>query len=157
MVPELQGFTLVFRTSHQLLHKTLAGLTQEQAMERRGDANPILWIAAHAVATRANFARAIGGTSDVPWAKQFPRGGSVNDVTVWPELDDVRARWDEVHPAFMAHLETITSAQLAAESPAPGLDKTLLGTISLAALHDVYHIGQLAAARRVYGLERVVG
>ena len=157
MTPELKGHALMFRTSHALMHKALEGLTPEQAMERRGDANPILWVAAHIVAVRASFTKGLGGSVDVPWGKQFPRGGSVADVSEWPALADVRAKWDEVHAAFMAQLETLTSAQGAAETPVPGLDGTVLGVVSLAAIHDAYHVGQLGAARRAYGLERIVG
>ena len=69
----------------------------------------------------------------------------------------MRTKWDEVHAAFTTRLEMLTSAQLGAATESPGLDKTLLGTLGLAAIHDSYHIGQLAAARRLYGLERIVG
>ena len=58
---------------------------------------------------------------------------------------------------YMAALESITPAVLAAETRIPGLDKTLLGAIGLAALHDSYHVGQIAAARRLHGLDRIVG
>ena len=157
MIPEMHGYALIFNSSHRLLRRALDGLTQEQAMERRDGANPILWIAAHVVAIRASFTRGLGGSVDVPWAKQFPRGGELEDVTAWPDLADVRAKWDDVHAAFMERLETLTPEQLAAETPLPGLDKTLLGAIGLAALHDAYHVGQLGAARRLHGLDRVVG
>jgi hypothetical protein len=36
-------------------------------------------------------------------------------------------------------------------------DGTLLGAVGLAAVHEAYHLGQLAAARRRYGLGRIVG
>ena len=35
------------------------------------------------------------------------------------------------------------------------MEKTLLGTLGLATLHDGYQIGQLAATRRLYGHERI--
>jgi hypothetical protein len=147
----------VFATTHRLFHKALSDLTQEQAVERREGANPILWIAAHVVAVRASFSRGLGAPVDVPWGKQFARGAQVDGVTSWPSLADVLAKWDEVHAAFLAQLGTVTSEQAAAQTPIPGLDDTLLGAIGLAAVHDAYHIGQLAAARRLHGLDRVVG
>jgi hypothetical protein len=140
-----------------LLHRSLAGLTPEQALARPGGANPIVWIAAHVVAVRAGFAKGLGAPVDVPWAEQFPRGGKLEDVTEWPALVDVLAYWDEVHAVFMAALESLTPAALAAETKIPGLDKTLLGAIGLAALHDSYHVGQIGAARRLHGLDRIVG
>ena len=157
MVPELQGLALMFRSTHALVHRSLEGLTPEQALARPGGANPILWIAAHVVSVRAGFATGIGPHVALPWAKQFPRGGEVGGVTDWPSLAEVRARWDEVHAAFMAALERLTAAERAAPTPIPGLDRTLLGAIALAALHDSYHVGQLAAARRTHGLDRIVG
>ena len=101
--------------------------------------------------------RGLGGGADVPWARQFPRGGRVEDVTDWPTLAQVREAWDRVHAAFLARLESITREQLALETGAPGLDRTLLGTLALAALHDSYHVGQLGAARTRFGQERLVG
>jgi hypothetical protein len=157
MISELQGYALMFRTTHALFLKALEGLTPEQALERRDGANPILWIAAHVVVVRAGFSKGIGAPVDVPWGKPFARGAEVKDVTVWPALADVRAKWDDVHAAFAAQLETLTSGQVAATTATPGLDGTLLGTLGLAAIHDAYHVGQLAAARRLHGLDRVVG
>lgn len=157
MIAELQGFETVFRTTHRLFHRVLEGLTPAQAMERPGGANPILWIAAHVVSVRCQFVRALGGAVDVPWAKQFPRGGDVDAVTAWPALADVRAKWDEVHPAFMTALEGLTREQVLAKTKVPGLSDDLLGVIALAALHDSYHLGQLSSARRRHGLDRIVG
>ncbi len=157
MVPELKGFALTFRTSHQLFRRALDGLTDEQAREAHPGANPIAWIAAHVVSTRASFARGLGATLDIPWASQFPRGGAVENVTTWPTLAEVLATWDTVHAAFMERLEALTSEQLAASTKIPGLDDTLLGAMALAMLHDSYHVGQISAARRRYGLSRVVG
>jgi uncharacterized damage-inducible protein DinB len=157
VIAELQGYALIHRTSHRLLHKALDGLTPEQAMERHDGANPILWIAAHIVSVRGSFARALGADVRVSWARQFPRGGQLQDVTEWPTLEQVRSAWDQVHAAFMDRLEAMTAEQLAAETNIPGLDKTLLGALGLATLHDVYHLGQLGAARRRHGLDRMVG
>ena len=157
MIPELKGFALILGTTHQLFHRALEGITFQQALERRNGANPILWIAGHVVSVRADFLRSLGGTVDVPWAKYFRRGGEVKDEASWPSLTETRAKWEEVHTAFLSRLETLTSAQVAATTENPGLDRTLLGALGLAALHDGYHVGQLAAARRLYGLERIVG
>ncbi|MBI5866732.1 MAG: DinB family protein [candidate division Zixibacteria bacterium] len=157
MIPELQGYSLIFRSTHGLFHRALDGITKEQALERSNGANPILWIAGHIVTVRSSFMRVIGGSVVVPWAGHFRRGDEVKNQDQWPSLAEVRAKWDEVHGAFMIQLETVTSAQLSALTEAPGLDKTVLGTLGLAALHDSYHVGQLAAARRRYGLERIVG
>lgn len=157
MIPELHGFALVFRTTHRLFHRALEGLTPDQVMERREGANPMMWIAAHMVAVRGGFTRALGGRADVPWAREFRRGGEVDAVTQWPTLEEVRARWDEVHPAFMDALETLTPERLAAKTEVPGLSDDVLGVIGLAALHDSYHVGQLASASRRFGRDRLVG
>lgn len=157
MIPELQGFTYVFRANHGLLHRSLEGLTEAQAMERAGEANPILWVAAHVVTVRCMIAQVLGAKIEVPWGGQFPRGGKVEDVKSWPTLADVRAKWDEAHPAFMAALEGLTAEQVHAKTKAPGLADDVLGVIALGALHDAYHIGQLGAARRRFSLDRLVG
>ena len=157
MIPELQGYALMFRTTHSLFHRALEGLTPAQALERREEANPVLWIAAHMVTVRASFAKGIGAHVKVEWSKHFARGGEVKDEACWPTLAEVRGKWDEVHAAFMAQMETLDSAHVMAKTQVPGLDDTLLGALGLAALHDAYHVGQLAAARRLHGLDRIVG
>ncbi|MEW5702114.1 MAG: DinB family protein [Candidatus Zixiibacteriota bacterium] len=157
MIPELEGLAPIFRTAHQLFHRALDGITESRARERRDGANPILWIAGHVVAIRAGFLKFLGVPIDIPWAKYFPRGGQVKDEASWPSLNQVRAKWDEVQAAFMSRLERLTSEQIRATTEGPSLDDSVLGTLSLAALHDTYHVGQLAAARRRYGLDRIVG
>jgi len=157
VIPELHGYALLYRTTHRLFHRALDGLAPEQSLARPQGGNPILWIAGHVVTVRAGFAAALGAPVDVPWARHFPRGGEVRDEAEWPTLGEIRAKWDEVHDAFMARLEGIDAAALAAETTTPGLDRTLLGALGLAALHDAYHVGQLAAARRRHGLDRLVG
>jgi uncharacterized damage-inducible protein DinB len=157
MISELQGYAMIFEATHTLLPRALAGITDGQALERHDGANPILWIAAHVVSTRAGFLRAIGGTIEIPWAAQFRRGGEATNEASWPALAAVLAAWEEVHAAFMARLDAVTAAQLAARVALPGLEKTLLGALGLAALHDSYHVGQLAMARRRFGLDRLVG
>ena len=157
MIAELQGFALVFQTTHGLFLRSLEGLSDAETAERVGKQNSILWVAAHMVAVRHGFLKGFGGQADVPWAAQFPRGGRYEDVRDWPTLADVRARWDLVHSAFLGQLETMTNEQLAAETRIPGLDKTLLGAVGLAAMHDAYHIGQIGLLRRNYGLDRLVG
>ena len=157
MITELHGFALVFKTTHGLFHRALEGVNDADAAQRVGKQNSILWVAAHTVAVRQSFLRGLGGAVDLPWASQFPRGGKYEDVRDWPTLADVRARWDEVHTAFMAQLATITSEQAAAETRIPGLDKTILGVVALAAMHDAYHVGQLGTLRRNFGLDRLVG
>lgn len=157
MIPELQGFVPMFRANHGLLHKSLEGLTEMQAMEHAGSSNPILWIAAHVVTVRCMIAQALGAKVEVPWGGQFPRGGRVEDVKSWPTLAEVRAKWDEAHPAFMAALERLTSEQVHAKTALPGLSDDVLGVVALGALHDAYHVGQLGAARRRFALDRLVG
>lgn len=157
MIPELQGFALMFTTTHRLFHRALEGVSDGDAAQRVGQQNSMLWVAAHMVAVRQGFLKGLGGAVDLPWTSQFPRGGKFEDVRTWPALAEVRAGWDQVHEAFMARLETVTAEQLPAVNSNPSLDKTFLGTIGLAVLHDAYHVGQLGAMRRPFGLERLVG
>ena len=79
MIPELQGLALIFRSTHQLFHRALEGITHQQALERRNGANPIQWIVGHIVSVRAGFLRSLGGAVDVPWEEHFRRGGAVKD------------------------------------------------------------------------------
>ncbi|MFN8586715.1 MAG: DinB family protein [Candidatus Eisenbacteria bacterium] len=157
MIPELRGYELIFRTSDALFLRALDGMTDESARRKPGNMNSPMWIAAHMTVTRGLFLGAIGGKVDIAWAKHFQRGGEHGDGAGWPSLADVRAKWSEVHAAFMAALERQTMDGLKVETPVPGLEPTLFGVVGLAAVHDSYHLGQLAMCRRELGLERLVG
>jgi uncharacterized damage-inducible protein DinB len=157
VIPELQGFALIHRSTHRLLHRALEGITPEQAAAPRPGTNTILWIACHVVSVRAGFLRGLGGPAGPSWTKQFPRGGDPAAVTEWPSLEQLRATWDEVHAAYVERLEALTAAEVAAATKIPGLDDTLMGALGLAALHDCYHVGQIAMARRSLGFDRLVG
>ncbi len=157
MIPELKGYELIFRTSDALFLRALDGMTDDGARRKPEHTNSPMWIAAHMVVTRALFLGALGGKVEVEWAKHFQRGGPHGDTAGWPTLADVRAKWSEVHAAFLAALEKQTMEGLKAETPVPGLEPTLFGVVGLAAVHDTYHLGQLAMCRRELGLDRLVG
>lgn len=157
MIPELRGYALMFTTANGMFLRALDGVTDEQARQSGEKTNSMLWIAAHIVSVRASFLRAMGGSPGVPWAAQFSRGSDPATVTEWPSLADVREHWTAVHADFMARLELLTPDAVAAATRVPGLEPTMLGVLGLAALHDSYHVGQLALCRRTLGLERLVG
>lgn len=157
MIPELRGYALLLNTANGMFLRALDGVTDEQARTPGEGSNSMLWIAAHVVSVRASFLRALGGSPDVPWAAQFPRGGDPAAVTEWPSIADVKARWSAVHGDFMARLETLTSEDVAKETRVPGLEPTMFGVLGLATVHDAYHVGQLALCRRRFGLDRLVG
>lgn len=157
MIPELRGYELIFRTADSLFLRALDGMTDESARRKPAATNSPMWIAAHMVVTRSLFLGALGGKADVPWAKYFQRGGEHGDSAGWPTLAEVRACWSDVHAAFMAQLEKQTMDGLKAETQVPGLEPTLFGVVGLAAVHDTYHLGQLAMCRRELGLDRLVG
>lgn len=157
MTPELQGFAYVFRTTHGMLHRALEGLTDEQAREPGDGTNAVIWVAAHMVTERARFAQVLGAAIEAPWEKRYVRGYAPASIAEWPTIAEVRAKWDEIHAAFTAALESKSSADALAKSRAPGLADDLLGVVALAALHDSYHIGQIGSARRHFGLPGIVG
>ena len=157
MIPELQSIALLLRANHALFRRALQGIDEAKAREPMGTANPPLWIAAHLVAVRSQFVRALGGTVDVPWAGLFPRGGEVANPEQWPSLAEILARADETHAALIQCAESCTVERLAERSGVLGLDKTVHGAFGLAVFHEAYHLGQLALGRRHQGLDRLVG
>lgn len=157
MIPELRGYALILNTANGMFLRALDGVTDEQARTPGEGTNSLLWIAAHVVSVRSSFLRALGGSADVPWAAQFPRGSDPAAVTDWPSIADVKGRWIAVHAGFMARLDTLTSDDIAKETRVPGLEPTTFGVLGLATVHDVYHVGQLAMCRRRLGFDRLVG
>jgi hypothetical protein len=136
----------IFRINDDLLPKALNGLGPEQLWHRLTDkTNPMLWIAGHLVQTRADILALTGNPFDTGWAGLFARGSSVGNLEKYPSIEEILRVLGQINQKFYTTLESLKEEQLSAD--------TLAGF----ALHDSYHLGQLAYIRRGLGHPAIAG
>ncbi len=160
MNARVQPVAAVYQASDGMFCRALAGLTREQGLARLvGDANPLLWIAAHVTVTRYGLARMLGVDRPRPWGARFARGSEVGDPATLPDAAEVLAAWEELRAPFAGRLGELTDAELDAPSPSPIpiQDKSVLGAMAVLAYHEGYHVGQIALVRKTLGLGGLVG
>jgi hypothetical protein len=159
MNPRLVPIASLYQSSERLFEMSLAGLTREQGLARVGDANPLLWIAAHLATARYGLGQMIGVELARPWGTRFTRGSEVGELAAIPEADEIRAVWTSVSGALASRLVQLTNSELDAPAPRnfPIEDKSVLGGVAFLAYHEAYHIGQMALVRKALGLGGLVG
>lgn len=84
----------------------------------------------------------------------FGRGSQPsNDRSVYPRVADLMETFERIHSDAIRRVRELTEADLA--RPAVGdphpLFKTREGAVATAALHEVFHAGQIAVIRRALG------
>jgi uncharacterized damage-inducible protein DinB len=135
-------------------------ITDEEAWRRPTDrSNPMQWILGHMVATRAQMLKMFGEPFDTGWGDLFARGASLGSEAGYPSRESMQAVSRDVNTRLYAKLGTLTDADLARPAPlkpTPAV-QTIGDLLAFFTLHDTYHIGQLAYARKALGHKGVAG
>lgn len=144
-----------------LIAKALEGLDADELVRQPGDgSNPILWVAAHVVATRGGLLAMLGASWAAPaWTADFTRGRARPDAAAYPPAAEVLATLTATNGALAAALDAYPAEQWSAPSPRswPVADKSMRGTIAFFVFHEAYHVGQIAYLRRWLGRPGLVG
>jgi hypothetical protein len=149
----------VLRLNTGLFEKGLSGIEPKDATRRVVEgANPYVWIAGHLASARFGMASFLGQPLPPPWGTVFAKGAKPDEVSQFPSLEEILARWREVSLVLDERLLKATPEQLAAPSPRafPIGDKSLLGGLTFLTYHEGYHLGQMAMIRKTLGLSRLV-
>ncbi|HTL97632.1 MAG TPA: DinB family protein [Holophagaceae bacterium] len=146
-----------YKTTLALLERNLEGLTDELAARRPGPtaASPA-WLLAHVYMTRKLILKLL----DMPQAKEEDLGtdgfrGSDGETVHVPFSELVkrfRATDGLMKQAFMG----VSDWDRPAKNPGTGQDQPLEGVIAFLHMHESYHIGQIALARKLLGLPGVM-
>jgi len=154
MHPALQPLAAVLSLNRRLLLNSLDGMSDESARVRAGHGNSAAFIAVHLVDARLYLLRGIGGEMPHPFGDRLQAVNTIDDMTWYPSLEEIRAAWEEVSARLDARLAELSAVDLAQKSPAnfPIADGTLLGMIAFLTQHDGYHIGQISLLRRLVDL-----
>jgi len=151
----------IFTANTQLLVKAFDDVGDDQLWHRPSQQNnPILWIAGHMVGTRALILQLLGDAYDTGWGPQFGRGAVLGHESTYPSKDEVLRVHREVAARLQAKLHTLSLEDLAREvtaGPKPFGVKTVGEQLGFLAMHDSYHLGQVAYVRKALGLSGLVG
>jgi uncharacterized damage-inducible protein DinB len=150
---------MVFSFNDYFVLQALEGLSHEELWRAPTSYNnPMLWVAGHVVQTRAMVLQMLGDRVETGWGNLFDRGTKIGDAKQYPSGAEIARVMREVSPRLHDALSTLSDEHLSkpASLPIPGI-KTLADELAFFALHDSYHVGQLAYIRKSLGYPGLAG
>jgi uncharacterized damage-inducible protein DinB len=154
MEPQLASLAAILDLNTDLLLNTLDGLGNDDGQARLpGGGNSLAFLAAHLTDTRHFLAERIGHPVANPVAPYLAGARTIDDITEWPSLAELRDAWCAVSAHLHSTLARMSAADLAQANfdRFPLADGTRLGMIAFLVQHDSYHVGQMAFLRRQLG------
>jgi uncharacterized protein YndB with AHSA1/START domain/uncharacterized damage-inducible protein DinB len=158
--PSVKPVAFILAGNDSLADRTFIGVKPEDLWKRpTPQNNSLLWIYAHMAAVRARMLNALGDDYDPGLGEAFGRGAQVQDPGNYPSREKINEASREVNARLFAKLTTVGDAELSREAkgPRPPSVQTVGEQLAFFALHDSYHVGQLAYVRKALGLPGVVG
>jgi len=152
----------IFAINDNFVVRALEGLTHEELWRAPTERNnALIWIAGHVVQTRAMLLQLLGEPVDTGWGKLFDRGApaaTMADAERYPSRGDIERVMRDITPRLHAKLASLDDTYLAgpAKMQVPGT-KTVADELAFFALHDSYHVGQLAYVRKGLGQPGLAG
>ena len=159
MDPRLTPLSEIFAINSQLFPRALEDICEEDLYKRPdGRSESILWLAGHLTGARYLLANLLRINEEFPYEGIFNRGTKPPPDDQLPKPEEVKAAWDSISEKLMAKLELVTDEELMTTSPMefPTQDETILGAVAFMALHESYHMGQMAYVRRMQGHSQLV-
>jgi uncharacterized damage-inducible protein DinB len=145
---------MLYQLNTDLLINCLDGLSDREAQTRlEAGGNSITFLAAHLVDSRHFLVGRLERPLSNPLAQYLADVRSIDDITEWPSLDELRTEWLKIS----AHLQAVLSEFNADELDEPNVhrfpveDTSRLGMIAFLVQHDSYHLGQVGFLRRQLG------
>jgi hypothetical protein len=149
----------IYAFNSPFVGQALDGLTHDELWRPLTTSNnPLLWVAAHIVQSRAMVLQILGEHADTGWGKLFDRGAQIGNPKDYPTGPEVARVMNDVSDRLPVALSALTCEQLnrPASLQIPTL-KTLADELAFFALHDSYHVGQLAYIRKGLGYPGLAG
>ena len=148
-----------FRITTNLFIKAMSDVDKDQAMRRPGPvSNPLLWLAGHVIQFRTRMLTLLGAPREFPWGSIFDTGAKVGAAGIYPQPEELVAKWEELSEVLMDRLSALTEEDLVTPPSArvPTTDATLRGAIGYFSLHEAYHVGQMGYVRKWLGLTPII-
>ena len=154
-VSTAQTVKLQFDMQTRLFNNVLEGITEPQSKTRASETvNHVKWLAGHLTATRYGF-KDMAGIENVPaWTEMFSHGNGINPEANYPDIDTIKAAWNNVSGQLSNALGNLPEEALDGEgSQTPIGDNSLRGFLAFMMHHEAYHLGQLGILRKYIGHE----
>jgi hypothetical protein len=121
--------------------------------------NHPLWVLGHVTVVEGRLHKTLLGTPNPVehWKPLFDAGSQPScDPSAYPSFDEVLAKYRELRKKTLAYLDELGEAGLdrPIDRPPPGLEKafTTVGVgLMTIAMHQAFHMGEAATARRAAG------
>jgi uncharacterized damage-inducible protein DinB len=145
---------MLYQLNTDLLMNSLVDLSDREAQTRlEAGGNSITFLAAHLTDSRHFLVTRLEHPLSNPLARYLQDVRSIDDITEWPSLDELRAEWLRIGAHLQTVLSDLTVDELAETNihRFPVEDTSRLGLIAFLVQHDSYHLGQVAFLRRQLG------
>ncbi|MCP4438743.1 MAG: DinB family protein [Aureispira sp.] len=144
-----------FELHTHLLRNTCKDFSDEKASQLHGEENHVKWLVGHLVSTRYYTAKLLGLDEEFKYGHLYVRGSKAEDASQFPSLEAFLVEWEKISPILINHLKSMSEEvwNSKANFQFPIHDGSLKGSFSFMAHHEAYHIGQVAYARRIVGLD----
>jgi len=139
----------------RLFKNATTGYSEADASTTSGEANHVKWLTGHVVSTRYMMANVVGITEQEPYPDLFAQGKGRQPDAEYPAMTDLVKDWDGISQKLIDRLNQMSDEDFNAAPPfpLPMGDGTLKGFVGFLSHHEAYTIGQIAYARRIFGME----
>jgi uncharacterized damage-inducible protein DinB len=155
MDPRLEGLLRILDMNTLLFQNCLKGISEETARQKpNSESNSVAFLACHVVDARSYLAQLIGAKLSTDLHDVLPTYLAVVEHHDEPPMADVVSEWSGMSEVVRARLIDLKSEDLDAASPETLStdDPSLFGAIAFLLHHEAYHIGQIAFARKYFGV-----
>jgi hypothetical protein len=143
-----------YKQNATFLSQAVNGLSDDEWHLRPNDhSNHMLWIVGHVAWARTMLLARLNSPWTTPWMGLYARGKPCGSGPDCPSPKEVMDGWNESTPRLNAAMEAASDELLStpvAQGP-PTADGMLSGVVDFLALHETYHVGQLAYLRSWLG------
>ena len=160
MHPKMVHIAGLYQVTQRLFDKASDEIKPEDVSVRPSDrGNSFLFVAGHITAYRYSVAALLGLKAEWPHKSLFERGAEIKDAAAYPSFEEIKKTFDDITLKINKRFDEVTEADLSGPAPfkMPGLEETSGGIVAFLAMHEAYHVGQLAYILRLHGGERLVG
>jgi uncharacterized damage-inducible protein DinB len=156
MEAPIQPLYELLKLNTKLFVNCLEGFDEETARTRINDrTNNVAFLTTHLVDARYFLSAYLGVTATNPFKEMLEGLTSIEGFTEFPLVQEVKTAWHEVSQLLAERFDSLTAADLSAESSQkfPIEDDRVLGGIAFLIQHEAYHLGQLGLLRRAFDLK----
>ncbi|MFT5142259.1 MAG: putative damage-inducible protein DinB [Rhodothermales bacterium] len=152
----------IFWHNAWMLRNAVLDLDPALASFKMENCNSYDRVIGHIVTSRLNLAKTLGIDTPVPdWGAfgDFRLAAQFNEDNPCPPIGELMDAFAEISEAMIAGFEALKMDDLMKDSPipVPGGDPNMMDLIAFFAMHESYHIGQLAVMAKCMGRKGLMG